>query len=199
MEGKIYFAHPVNIYNTAIENAFIALITHELCNGDPMAIEMAIENPNQPHHQVGYTNFAQRLKESGLNHKGMNYFFEEVLPYCAGCVAVPFLDSRFGLGVAGELRWFVERNQPVWFVSPQCLLSADDLESFIKNPTTDYFLIRSISPEEKQLIISSDQKLVVPHEETRLRTWRVYSQEMRPYQEAHMVKMPIPEGFYPKG
>jgi len=38
---------------------------------------------------------------------------------------------------------------------------------------------------------------VLSHVETRLRTWVVYGKDVRPYEEAHLVSLPIPEGFYP--
>lgn len=194
---KIYFAHPVNIYGQPIEAAFEKLIAHRLTNGDLSLIE----NPNQPKHQVGYDAYAKRAKESGTKHKGMNYFFDEVLPSCSECAGVPFLDGRFGLGVAGEMKRFIEHDQSVWVVVPKKwpFVTFGDLQLFTMDPVHGCFYVRLITETERSKIISNDPELVVPHEETRLRTWRIYNQERRPYQEAHLVKMPIPEGFYPKG
>ena len=55
---KIYFAHPVNIYNEPLEIAFEKLIAQELTNRNLSLIE----NPNQPKHQVGYNKRATRMK-----------------------------------------------------------------------------------------------------------------------------------------
>lgn len=168
---KIYFAHPVNVYGTEIEKQGLELL-------EVVFPGQEIENPNQPHHQKGYAEWSKRQKEKDT-HKGMNYFFEEVLPSCAGCAAMPFLDMRFGLGVVGEAKWFLERKLPVWIILPSVSL------------------VRQITAKEIEMILSYDPNLVVPHEETRLRTWKIYNQIMRPYEEAHLVKMPVPEGFYP--
>ena len=187
MEGnKIYFAHAVNTYDTPLEAAVMQLIAHCLTDGD----QEGIENPNQPHHQKGYRD------------RGMGYFFEEVLPYCGGgCVAMPFLDGRMGLGVAGEAKRFLEAVKAVWMVEPTRMPNHADLIGFIEYPlSSTLFRIRSFTPEEESLLLPEEQdpQLVVPHEETRLRTWKVYGREYRPYEQAHLVTMPIPDGFYPE-
>lgn len=192
---KIYFAHPVNMYNEPLEAAFEKLIALHLADGNVSLIE----NPNQPCHQVGYDKYAKRLKESGTNHKGMNYFYDEVLPNCSGCVGVPFLDGRLGLGVAGEMKWFIEHNKWVWTVVPLWPFTREDFKRFIYDPVGTCFTVRLITKQERSFLIASDPRLVVPHEETRLRTWKIYNRERRSYEEAHYVEMPIPEGFYPQG
>lgn len=186
-----YFAHAVNTYNTPFEKSAIRLITM-------IFLEEEIENPNQPHHQVGYKKWAERARECDTAHKGMNYFFDEVLPYCNGCIAMPFLDGRMGLGVAGEARWFLERKYPVLMLVPMKNISTEQIDEFTINPCNGLFLIRSLLVSEEEKLRNQDPALVVPHEETRLRTWIVYNRQMRPYQEAHKVSMPIPEGFYPE-
>jgi hypothetical protein len=129
----------------------------------------------------------------------MSYFYDEVLPNCSGCVGAPFLDGRLGLGVAGEMKWFIERTKPVWLVVPSNKLLKNGVQAFVRNPSNVFFSVRLITDEERGLILSGDSKLVVPHQETRLRSWRVYNRVVRPYEEAHLVQMPIPEGFYPEG
>ena len=195
--NKIYFAHPTSMYNTPLERAFEKLIAYRLVNGNAGLIE----NPNQPKHQVGYTEYAKRVKESGTNHKGMSYFYDEVLPGCSGCVGVPFLDGRLGLGVAGEMKWFLERDKSVWLIgfSLPVGLNKSPVESFINNPLAGVFYIRMLIRRDIEQLLSGDPQLVIPHEETRLRSWKVYNRVVRPYEEAHMVKMPIPDGFYPEG
>lgn len=163
---KIYFAHPTSIYNEPIEKAFEKLIARGLVSGNLNLIE----NPNQPHHQVGYEKYAQRKKESGTNHKGMSYFYDEVLPNCLGCAGVPFLDGRLGLGVAGEMKWFLERNKLVWIVVPYTGPTAEDLYGSVGYPLDEHFFVRLITESEKSQLVSGDPALVVPHEETRLRS-----------------------------
>ena len=188
---RLYFAHAVNIYNTPIEDAAVKLISNHFPSAE-------IENPNQLHHQIGYKKWAQRAHESDTKHKGMNYFFDEVLPLCNGCVAMPFLDRRMGLGVAGEAKWFIEKGLPVWIFVPTKNPSIELVEEFAQTLYNGLFFIRPIKDSEVDQLLTNDPVLVVPHEETRLRTWLVYNRQMRPYQEAHKVSMPIPDGFYPQ-
>lgn len=191
---NIYFAHPVNTYGTALESALIVLATTVFSHSQ-------IENPNRPHHQKGYRDYAKRYAHEpvGKNTRGMRYFHEVVLPSCDGCVAAPFLDGKFGLGVADETKYYLERRKLVWIVTCGHTPTAEDLRNFINNPIDGPFSIRPITNEEILLLLTGDPKLVIPHEETRLRTWKVYNRVKRPYEEAHLVTMPIPEGFYPQG
>lgn len=194
---KIYFAHPVNIYDQPLEAAMMQLIAHHLTDGDLDAIE----NPNQPHHQKGYDAGAARAQQSSTQHQGMNYFFDEVLPGCSACVAMPFLDGRMGLGVAGEAKRFLQAAKPVWMVEPMRMPNSADLRDFIEHPLGNtLFRIRLLTSEEVSLLLPEEQdpQLVVPHQETRLRTWTVYNQQKRPYEVAHLAQLPIPEGFYPE-
>lgn len=190
-----YFAHAVNLYGTPLETAAVRLIA-DYFNIRPEDVE----NPNQPHHQVGYKAYAERAKLADTSHKGMNYFYDEVLPLCDGCVAMPFLDGRMGLGVAGEAKWsFVERHRPVYMIRPPVthFASADELEAFIRDFRTGIFTVSPMSFEEMKLLVREDPRLVVPHIETRLRTWLIYNKTMRPYAEAHLARLPLPPDFYP--
>ena len=197
---KIYFAHPVNTYGTPLEIAIIDLITKEL--------HCTVENPNQPHHQKGYEEWKARTAKNRDTHNAMAYFYEEVLPKLDGCVALPFLDGRLGLGVAGETKKFIERVQTVWFLEPVRILTLEELEEFVRSPSNGFFRVRPFTPREITLIqkevpekiseLVQDARLVLQHQETRLRTFRVYNHEKRPYGLAHLVSMPIPPGFYPE-
>jgi hypothetical protein len=195
--GKIYFAHPVNTYNTPFEQAMVKLLK-------AFFPEDEIENPNQPHHQEGYRKYAELYKHEPIakGTRGMRYFHEVVLPSCDKCAILPFLDGRLGLGAADEPRWYLERGMPAWFIEPTREATREDLERFINDPlTSNLFRIRPFTKQEVEMLCDVDPKigspLVVPHEETRLRTWIVYNRERRPYETAHLVKLPIPEGFYP--
>lgn len=194
---KIYFAHAINSYDTPIELAVMELIARRFPNDE-------IENPNQPHHQEGYREYAKRYQHEPLGRgtRGMRYFHEVVLPNCKSCATMPFLDGRIGLGAADEPRWYLERGMPAWFVEPTCMPTTEDLQRFIADPKDGLFHIRPFTTKEVEMLCNVDPKvgslLVLSHEETRLRTWVVYNQEKRPYKEAHLVRMPIPEGFYPK-
>ena len=193
--SRPYFAHPVNTYNTPLESAAMKFIERALPGAE-------VENPNQPHHRVGYARYAERAKESSTTHKGMNYFFDEVLPGCDSCIAMPFLDGRMGLGVAGEAKKFAEKNMFVGVVFPVERRVPGDLnkllKKFIEDPSCGLFAILPLTEEKTVQLLAQDPKLVVPHEETRLRTWYIYNRKPRPYEVAHLVSMPIPPGFYPE-
>lgn len=201
---KYYFAHPVSSYNTSLEKAVETLIRLSVPGYE-------IESPNQPHHQVNYEKWQRETAENRDVHNAMQYFFKVVQPMCVGCIAMPFLDSKMGLGVAGEINRDAKEGKPTWFVEPVAVLTKADLERFVEDPANGLFVVRPFTDDELMLIRSEVDrhqdniptkghfpgKFVLSHQETRLRTSYVYKGEMRPYAEAHLVSMPIPEGFYP--
>ena len=189
---KIYFAHPLNVYDTPLESAVETLIHEEFLGYE-------VESPNKPHHQKGYDEWKESTAISRDKHNAMAYFYEVVMPQCVGCVSLPFLDRRMGLGVNGETKKTIERGKPAWFIAPTRTATQKDIDEFITNPKSGLFIIRSFTRDEIQLIFREDPLICVPHQETRLRTFFVYNGLKRPYIEAHLVKMPIPDGFYPNG
>lgn len=204
--SKIYFAHAVNLYGTLVEKACEALILDHFRG-------ITIENPNQPQHQAAYTEWVKHSAKSRDVHNAMQYFYTVVLPDLDECVAMPFLDGRLGLGVAGETKKFINWGRPVWFMEPRPNPTPEDMGEFIENPQSGLFRIRPFTDEEIALIMAevsddpqkinlSNTRFVVQHQETRLRTWKVYNRVKRPYEEAHLVSMSpdgkMPEGFYPE-
>ncbi len=199
MSGRIYFAHPINSYNTRFEAATEELIAHVLLDGEISGVE----NPNHPHHQAGYEKYAKRVKQSDKNHKGMNYFYDEVLPSCDGCVAMPFLDGKLSLGVAGEAARVDDEGKPIWLMRPKTVFTHEDLGLFFSDDPlrSSLFTISEFTDAEKNLLRvdkNMGSSLVLSHEETRLRTWYIYGKKMRPYVSAHLAELSIPEGFYPE-
>ena len=89
IKGKLYFGHPVNVYNTPDEKRLCEIISREFPNAE-------LENPNSLVHDEGYKKWKQ---EKG---SGMKYFFEEVLPQMNAGIFLPFEDGLFGAGVYGE-------------------------------------------------------------------------------------------------
>ncbi len=189
---KIYFAHPLNVYDTPLESAVETLIHEEFLGYE-------VESPNKPHHQKGYDEWKESTAISRDKHNAMAYFYEVVMPQCVGCVSLPFLDRRMGLGVNGETKKTIERGKPAWFIAPTRTATEKDIDEFITNPKSGLFIIRLFTRDEIQLIFREDPLICVSHQETRLRTFFVYNGLKRPYIEAHLVKMPIPDGFYPNG
>lgn len=101
---KIYYAHPISDYNTTTEARDVALI--ETAFGEGVVL-----NPNSTTHENGYK---ERRARDG---KGMNYFYEEVLPACCACVFRAFPDGKIGAGVAGEIQWFLDNDHPVFEIT----------------------------------------------------------------------------------
>ena len=189
---KLYFAHPINVYDTPLETALEILIQEVLP-------EYEIESPGKPNHEQEYEKWKARTETSRDKHNAMAYFYEVVMPQCVGCISLPFLDRRLGLGVNGETKKTIERGQPAWFLAPTRTATQKDLEEFIADPMSGLFIVRPFTEDEVQLILREDPLICVSHQETRLRTFFVYNGHKRSYMEAHLVQMPIPDGFYPNG
>lgn len=204
---KVYAAKPINIFNTPVAAAAHVLILHHFPGS-------GIEDPGQPHHQAAYEGWMKRAGNTRDVHNAMQYFYTVVLPDLDECVAMPFLDGRLGLGVAGETKKFINWGRPVWFMEPKTDPTPEDIETFVRNPRSGLFRIRPFTDEEVRLILAetsddpqkinlSNTRFVVQHQETRLRTWKVYNRVKRPFEEAHLVSMSpdgkMPEGFYPEG
>lgn len=95
----LYFAHPVNTYDTELERVLLARI-HERFPG------CHILNPNGPEHAAGY------------EAKKMRYFFEDILPRCGLCVLLAFSDGKIGKGVYGEAEQMHAAACPTWEILP---------------------------------------------------------------------------------
>ena len=156
---SLYFAHPVNVFNTKLEKEMIDLI--QVSFGDAFKIE----NPNQKHHQENY----KKWKEAWGN--GMRYYFEIVLPQCYGCISMSFLDGKWGMGVAGEAEFYLKKNSPNWLI----------------DVTKKNKVIRSLTPGEKKMVSEFNPKLVLSIEKTREYTWEVLYKVFKPYEKAHLV------------
>lgn len=162
----LYFAHPVNVFGTPLEAELEELI--RLAFPFP---SMRIENPNQPCHQEGYARWKKLSDAQG--HKGMGYYFEEVLPSCAACIALPFIDGKWGRGVAGEAQFFLKKGAPVYVIDPR---------------TKRIFAVTHFLAE---LLLANDPRAVLSVEETRARTWvspELYNKEKLSYEKAHLVR-----------
>jgi hypothetical protein len=115
MKPRIYFGHTVDIYNTPKEQELVERIQRELP-------QYEIENPNQPHHGEGYKRYTAQTG------RGMNYFFQEVLPSMEAGVFQPFADGKFGAGVFGEAKFLAERGKPLWEITLEGKVSSLELD-----------------------------------------------------------------------
>jgi hypothetical protein len=176
----LYFAHPVNTYNTQLEQDMLALIA-------TCFPEMIIENPNQPQHQAGYKEWKERCKDTPS--QGMNYFFDAVLPDCeAGTVALPFLDGRLGAGVAGETIFSLKKERGIWLLEPT--ETCFNLRPFWQNEAELLFgwekrINETPNREEREKV---ENELVLSIKETRVYTWLILYKVMKPYGSAHLDK-----------
>lgn len=198
---RAYYAHMLNIYHTPLEKALEQLIVDYFHS---LGEEISIENPNQPRHQKSYQEWKAR-HEGDSKKSGMDYFFEMVCPYLDTCIAQPYLDGMYGLGVAGETKKFLDAGKSVWVIeqnwllintatSPQMIKKY--LEEFTENPESGLFSLRPINLRERSLITTMDPKIVIPHEQTRLRTWEVYNKVKRLFAKSHQAPKEVYSGFY---
>lgn len=111
---KMYFGHPINVYDTDLESNLLKIISETWPS-------WVIENPNQKRHSEGYERY---LKTSG---KGMDYYFCEVLPDCHGGIFLPFRDGKYGMGVFGEAKFLRDQSCPIWQIDADGHISKLDL------------------------------------------------------------------------
>lgn len=133
MKPKLYFAHPINTYNTKLERFLLAKIAERFP-------EYEIVNPNAPEHYAGY------------KARGMDYFTQDVLRGCKVCVFLAFRDGKIGRGV------FTEVMTIVW-----CHLRALEIEpdGVIKDWTPDYS--RRLTVEETRARIRNPDDSPKPY------------------------------------
>lgn len=92
---RIYFAHPVSDYGGPRQAAALAMLE---------AAGYTVENPDQPHHQVGY------------KLGGMDYFMR-VVDGCAALAFMRFPDGTIGAGVGKEILAAQMAGIPVYDIS----------------------------------------------------------------------------------
>ena len=108
---RLYFGHPLNTYDTALEAKLLAEIASQFPDWE-------IVNPNRPEHQAGYAEYEKTHVDGDGKPTGMGYFFEVVLPTCHGGVYLAVRDGMFGRGVFGEAEWQQTRGLPTWEIAP---------------------------------------------------------------------------------
>lgn len=113
MGGKIYFGHPINVYDTKLENRLLRRISEVFPS-------WFIENPNEEYHQEGYKLWKK------LHGNGMLYYYREVLPTCSAGVFLPFRDGKWGTGVFGEAEFLFNRGLPIFQIDTQCIVTKID-------------------------------------------------------------------------
>ncbi|HLD39848.1 MAG TPA: hypothetical protein VJB13_01785 [Candidatus Nanoarchaeia archaeon] len=113
---KLYFGHTVDLYGTPKELELVRCIEQEFPDYE-------VENPSQPVHEEGYQTYK---RETG---KGMDYYFQKVLPAMAGGVFQPFADGKFGAGVFGEAKFLHEQGKPIYEITLEGVVSTLELDA----------------------------------------------------------------------
>ena len=164
---KLYFAHPINTYDTPLENKMLELIRWHFPVFD-------IENPNQPKHQENY------------KKGGMDYFYGVMNGCKGGSVAAPFLDGVVGAGVAGEMIYHLNAGKAVWLIEAPRLIVIRPLfaEEILMLLRWDKMMNVATSKEILEMV---ENDFVLSIETTRKRTWEVLYEKKRPYEESHLI------------
>lgn len=139
MNVKIYFGHPINVYDTDLERFLMARITECFPH-------LEIENPNQPNHADGYNRY------SASGGRGMDYYFKEVLPGCSAGIFLPFRDGAWGAGVFGEAKNIAERGCRIWQIAHEGFISSVNLDS-----------VRVLTVEETRSRIRTPAGTIIPY------------------------------------
>ncbi len=108
MHKKLYYMHPINTYNTPLEQTHLRLI-------EQLFPHWEIVNPNTPHHIEGYAN-------SLLKNAGPLDYFIALASTCYTGVALPFRDGMIGSGVYAEITTLRTLHRPVWILTHDNML-----------------------------------------------------------------------------
>ena len=112
----LYFGHPITEYGTEKEQELVQKIKEEFP-------EYNVYNPNK---SINLENYKIWKQETG---RGMNYYFNILLPEMLGGIFLPFKDGMFGAGVGGEAEFLLERNLPVWEINYSGKIKDIDLDA----------------------------------------------------------------------
>jgi hypothetical protein len=103
-KGKLHFGHPMNSYNTGIEERLIKVIKKTF-------LDYELDNCNQPKHQKAAKEWYNKT------HKKMSYFYQVFIPEMAIGVFLPFRDGMYGAGVYGEAVLMRQFKKPIYQIS----------------------------------------------------------------------------------
>lgn len=140
MQGRIYFGHPINTYDTELEGQLLQRIFE-------VFPRWFIENPNEEYHQDGY----QFWKK--LYGNGMDYYYTEVLPACSTGIFLPFRDGTWSAEVFGEAQFLYNRGCDIF-----------QIDSGGKVTKIDYIdTMRVLSIEETRNRIRTESGEIIPY------------------------------------
>lgn len=128
----IYFAHPVNIYNTDIEKKCIELINQKFKN-------CIIINPGDDYYQNDFKGYREKNPENYM------IYFKNLVEGCSIIVYLPFRDGMIGAGV-----WY-EIHQLSNFVDS--IYEINLIDNDINNVSIDYVDQHKLSIDETRIRI----------------------------------------------
>lgn len=100
----LYFAHPINTYNTPLETRLLDRFSFWFPNAD-------IVNPNAQKHQRRVSD----IKKDDPKANVMEYF-KEVAKECDGVIILPFGDGKIGAGIYAEAEVISAKGGIIWVV-----------------------------------------------------------------------------------
>lgn len=103
---RLYFAHPINVYDTPLETTLIRTI-----GAHPQLSRFTLENPNTKAHSAAYE------ARKTISEDAMSYF-AEVVGKCAAVVFLAFPDGKIGGGVWYEILAADCIGLPLWEIFP---------------------------------------------------------------------------------
>ena len=98
---KLYFAHPISIYNTRKESVLLDMITKTSFLSYPEVL-----NPNSQYHECQY------------KIKGMDYFLN-LVDSCDALIIYPFEDGYIGAGIVKEALRAIDSKKRVYYINPK--------------------------------------------------------------------------------
>jgi hypothetical protein len=127
----LYFAHPINTYGTALEEACLALIRERFPDYE-------IINPSDQVHK-------DKVDEMRRENPGVNVmpYFLSLAELCQIAVVLPFGDGMWGAGVCDEAERVRSKGWFVWVIDPATCkfadipmkrLSVDETRARVRNP-----------------------------------------------------------------
>jgi hypothetical protein len=134
---KIYFGHPINMYDTDLEKFLLECISNKFSK---------LENPNQPYHDEGYKYWSRHYGD------GMGYFMKKVLPSCNTGIFLSMRDGKWSSGVLKEMKYFHDKDVVVYRISLDGTISVQG--SFI--PEDDVLSIK----ETRLRLYDNDRNLI---------------------------------------
>lgn len=117
MAPRIYFAHPINSYDTPLEITLLGAIYKHFSG------MISVVNPSDRIHQQKISALKEEYAERSIASKKIMEYFFEVTSMCQGGVGLAFPDGTLGAGVYSELKRLAEHKHPIWLITEDGVMS----------------------------------------------------------------------------